>query len=85
MMTQPYHLYPPCTVRSYPLGTVGLVDLEEFNICYTSLEDRMIGSWQLLWCAIVLSIWSLRNTCIFRDGTFDGAKLMEESLFWAWT
>ncbi|KAL5171309.1 hypothetical protein HKD37_11G032808 [Glycine soja] len=41
--------------------------------------------WRSWWVALTWSVWQLRNKIIFSSGTFNGNKLMEDSLFLLWT
>ena len=46
------------------------------------VHDYATWSW---WVALTWSVWQLRNKIILSSGTFNGNKLMEDSLFLLWT
>ncbi|KHN21046.1 hypothetical protein glysoja_034168, partial [Glycine soja] len=41
--------------------------------------------WKVVWSVIVWCVWNHRNTCVFREGSFEKILIMQNILFIAWT
>jgi len=46
---------------------------------------RMKEAWRTVWCSIVWNIWTCRNNCIFKGGSFELSTLLENISFWSWS
>ncbi|KAH1230144.1 hypothetical protein GmHk_10G029700 [Glycine max] len=46
---------------------------------------HFMGMWQIIWCAVIFSIWIARNNYIFKGSAVDTTKLMEDIKLYSWS